>query len=116
MRAVKLRHPPNVLDGKTGRARKRRLEVTGHQLHDGFAPAQGLLPLNDPTSDVPVEQNKVAVHGSCSRDAGGDHPRFQIVDELPVFGRGHHGRVFYVFHSASPFSNTSNSFSSFRNP
>ncbi|MCX5905001.1 MAG: hypothetical protein NTV89_16370 [Proteobacteria bacterium] len=74
---------------------------------------QSYNPRPDPGSSV--EQDQVAVHSPRRRDARGNHPRLQVLDELPVVRRGQHVGVGDCLHSARPFSKVSASFSNRQN-
>ncbi len=107
-------HVAQVAGRKTGCSWERRPQIVRYAVNDGLSPTKYMLLVVNGPSDVPVEQDHVAVHMARRRPTGGGHPRLKAFDESAIVRSGQDGWI--VFHWARPFNNASASFSSRRSP
>ena len=90
---VESAHVPNIPCRKAGRFWEFSTQVGSDKLHHRLAPSERLLPLHDPLTDIPVEQDDFGVHRADCGNPGGQNSGLQGGDEVAVFRADQQGGV-----------------------
>ena len=83
---IKLPHVAKILSGKSMRPGKGFTQITRQLFHNGFAPSEFLLLLDDVLADRPVEADHFVIHGTRGLNACGLDAGFYCCEKRNVFG------------------------------